>query len=77
MTYGSNATGKATGFFTFDVWSPADGASSGHLTLPNGTGTDTSCSAQLVLPTSSGDALLAGGDVWDGTAVKKTGNSCS
>jgi hypothetical protein len=77
MTYGSNAAGKATGLFIFDVWSPAEGAGAGHLTLPNGTGTDTFCNAQLVLPTSSGDTLLAGGDVWDGTAVRKTGNNNS
>lgn len=77
LTYGSNGQGQATGFFIYDVWDPANGASNNHLTLPNGTGTDTFCNAQLLLPNGGGDTVMAGGDVWNGTSITKTGNDNS
>jgi hypothetical protein len=76
LTYGSNSAGQQTGFFIYDVWTPGQGAANGHMTLPNGTGVDTFCSAQLVLP-QSGDAVIAGGDLWDGTKTLNHGNSNS
>src|SRR5262245_4333247 len=66
LTYGTDASGRQTAFFNYDVWDPAQGPGAGHLTLPNGTGADTFCGAQLVLPQTSGDVLLAGGDNWTG-----------
>lgn len=77
LTYGSNDKGQATGTFIYDVWNPADGASNGHMTLPNGTRTDIFCSAQLLLPDGSGDAVLVGGDLWDGKAITERGNNNS
>src|SRR5262245_27250326 len=50
LTFGTNAVGKQTGYFIYDVWDPAGGLNGGHLTLPNSTGTDLFCSATLVLP---------------------------
>jgi hypothetical protein len=89
LTYGTDGSGKQTGYFIYDVWNPgynaADPGSSpqepnlspgSHLTLPNGTGTDVFCSAQLVLP-QSGNVLLAGGDNWTGTSTTNTGNNNS
>jgi hypothetical protein len=73
LTYGTDTNGRQTGFFTYDVWNPADGS---HLTLPNGTGTDIFCGSQLVLPLS-GEVLLAGGDNWTGTGTTNTGNNNS
>jgi hypothetical protein len=77
LTYGTDASGKATAFFSYDVWDPAQGPGAGHLTLPNGTGADTFCGAQLVLPQTSGRVLLAGGDNWTGSGVNNTGNNTS
>ena len=89
LTYGTDGSGKQTGYFIYDIWNPgynaADPGSSpqepnlssgSHLTLPNGTGTDVFCSAQLVLP-QSGNVLLAGGDNWTGTSTTNTGNNNS
>ena len=76
LSYGTTAAGQQTAFFIYDVWNPPEGASNGHTTLPNGTGTDTFCSSQLVLP-SSGDVVLAGGDVWNGTQTLNVGNNSS
>ena len=73
LTFGSNSTGQATGLFSYDVWDPAAGLSGGHVTLPNLTGADTFCSYAVLLPTT-GDILIAGGDLWNGTAVQKRGN---
>lgn len=77
LTYGTDANGRQTGFFTYDVWDPAAGLGAGHLTLPNGTGTDIFCGSQLVLPHSGGGVLLAGGDNWTGTGTTNTGNNNS
>ena len=76
MSYGTDGSGRQTGYFLFDVWDPAGGLDGGHLTLPNGTGTDIFCGSQVVLP--GGDAVfLAGGDNWTGTATTNTGNNNS
>ncbi len=73
MSYGTDLTGRQTGFFKVDVWNPADDS---HLTLDNGTGTDIFCSSQLVLP--AGDKVfIAGGDNWTGSATTNTGNNNS
>ncbi len=76
LTYGSNSSGQATGLFSYDVWDPAAGLSGGHITLPNLTSTDTFCSYAVLLPTT-GDILIAGGDLWDGNAIQKRGNNNS
>jgi YVTN family beta-propeller protein len=76
MSYGTDGSGRQTGYFLFDVWDPAGGLDGGHLTLPNGTGTDIFCGSQVVLP--GGDAVfLAGGDNWTGTGTTNTGNNNS
>jgi hypothetical protein len=77
LTYGSDAAGKQTGYFIYDVWSPTQGMANGHLTLPNGTGTDTFCNAQLLLPQGNGEVVLAGGDNWTGMNTTNTGNNNS
>ncbi|HEU0202797.1 MAG TPA: PA14 domain-containing protein [Burkholderiaceae bacterium] len=74
LTYGTDTTGKQTGYFVYDVWDPTDDS---HLTLPNGTSTDIFCSSQLVLPQSGAGALIAGGDNWTGTGTTNTGNNNS
>ena len=61
LTYGSDGTGRQTGYFIYDVWDPSAGLNGGHVTLPNLTGTDIFCGSQVVLP-QSGDIFLAGGD---------------
>ncbi len=76
MSFGSNGDGQATGFFMYDVWDPADGLNGIHTTLPNFTQTDIFCSFQLLLP-NSGEILLVGGDIWDGTSTTSVGNNRS
>ncbi len=76
LSYGSDGTGKQTGYFVYDVWDSAVGLGGGHMTLPNGTGTDIFCGSQLVLPTS-GSVFLAGGDNWTGTGTTNTANNNS
>ena len=76
LSYGSDGSGKQTGFFIYDVWHSAVGLGGGHMTLPNGTGTDIFCGSQLVLPTS-GSVFLAGGDNWTGTGTNNTANNNS
>jgi len=76
LTYGSNAAGKPTGFFTYDVWDPDEGLSGGHTTLQNMTLTDIFCSYAVILPTN-GSVLIAGGDIWNGTKVEYKGNNNS
>ena len=76
LSYGTDGTGKQTGFFNYDVWDSAVGLGGGHLTLPNGTGTDVFCSSQLVLP-EGGSVFVAGGDNWTGTGTTNTGNNNS
>ena len=74
LTYGTDGTGKQTGYFIYDIWNPADGlGSSSHLTLPNSTATDVFCSSALLLP-QGGGVVIAGGDNWTGTATTNTGN---
>jgi YVTN family beta-propeller protein len=73
MTYGTDGTGKQTGFFIYDVWDINSGLDAGHLTLPNVTNTDIFCGSQLVLP-QGGQVFLAGGDNWTGTGTTNTGN---
>ena len=48
LTYGTDATGKQTAFFIYDVWDPSSGPGAGHMTLPNATSTDIFCSSQVV-----------------------------
>ena len=73
LTFGTDGTGRQTGFFTYDLWDPAAGLSGGHTTLDNRTGTDVFCSAQLMLP-QDGSILIAGGDNWNGTSTTNVGN---
>jgi hypothetical protein len=77
LTFGTNTAGVATGLFVYDIWTPGQGTAKGHMTLPNGTGVDTFCSAMVVLPTESADVVMAGGDIWDGTATLQRGNNHS
>jgi hypothetical protein len=76
MSFGTDSTGRQTGFFNYDVWDSAEGLGGGHLTLPNGTGTDVFCSSQLLLP-QGGSVFVAGGDNWTGTSTTNTGNNNS
>jgi YVTN family beta-propeller protein len=76
LTYGTDGSGKQTGYFTYDVWDSQVGLGGGHLTLPNGTGTDIFCGSQLLLP-NAGRVFLAGGDNWTGTNTTNTGNNNS
>jgi hypothetical protein len=77
LTYGSNAAGKPTGLFSYDVWDPEGGlAVDAHTTIQNMTLTDIFCSYAVILPTN-GNILIAGGDIWDGTKVKYRGNNDS
>src|SRR3954451_19271919 len=77
LTYGTDGSGKQTGYFIYDVWDPRAGlGSDAHLTLPNSTQTDVFCDAQIVLP-QSGKVLLAGGDNWTGTRTTNTANNNS
>lgn len=74
LTFGTDGSGKQTGYFIFDVWDPAAGLDAGsHLTLPNSSSVDTFCSSPLLLPTGDGVAI-SGGDNWTGTATTNTGN---
>jgi hypothetical protein len=75
LTYGTDAAGKQTGKFIYDVWDPtAGGIAGGHMTLPNSTNTDIFCSAQMLLP-QSGNVFIAGGDNFVNGATTNTGNS--
>src|SRR4051794_10526617 len=77
LTYGTDGSGKQTGYFIYDVWDASAGlAPDAHLTLPNSTQTDVFCDAQIVLP-QSGNVLLAGGDNWTGTSTTNTANNNS
>ncbi|MEP7244402.1 MAG: galactose oxidase-like domain-containing protein, partial [Gammaproteobacteria bacterium] len=76
MTYGTDGTGRQTGYFIYDVWDINSGLEGGHLTLDNVTATDIFCGSQLVLP-SGGQVFLAGGDNWTGTGTTNTGNQNS
>ena len=76
LSYGTDGSGKQTGFFIYDVWDSALGLGGGHMTLPNGTGTDVFCSSQLVLP-EGGSVFVAGGDNWTGSGTTNTGNNNS
>jgi len=77
LTYGTDGTGKQTGYFIYDVWDPSAGPGAGHLTLPNATATDIFCSSQVVLPQSGAGVFIAGGDNWTGTGTTNTGNNNS
>ena len=74
VSYGSQSNGKQSGYFSYDIWDPADGLTGAHLTLPNQTQTDIFCSAQVVLP-ENGDIFLAGGDIWNGIKSENIGNN--
>ncbi len=77
MTYGTDAGGRQTGKFIYDVWDyTAPRIDQGHLTLPNETITDLFCSSQTLLP-STGQLLINGGDTWTGTSTTNTGNNNS
>jgi hypothetical protein len=74
LTYGTDGTGKQTGYFVYDIWDPAAGLGAGHMTLDNMTLTDIFCSSQIILP-QSGEILIAGGDNWTGSGTTNTGNN--
>ncbi|HZF17485.1 MAG TPA: galactose oxidase-like domain-containing protein, partial [Steroidobacteraceae bacterium] len=76
LTYGTDGTGKQTGFFIYDVWNPASGLGGGHTTIANQTATDIFCSSQVIMPLD-GTILIAGGDNWTGTGTTNTGNNNS
>jgi YVTN family beta-propeller protein len=76
LTYGTDGTGRQTGYFIYDVWDPSQGLSNGHVTLDNMTLTDLFCSSQVVLP-QSGSIFIAGGDNWTGTSTTNSGNNNS
>lgn len=81
LTYGTDRSGKQTGYFIYDVWNPSTTVINGqppnsHYTLENKTTTDIFCSAQIILP-QSGDVLIAGGDNWTGSSTTNTGNNHS
>jgi hypothetical protein len=50
LTFGSNSSGQATGYFQYDVWDPNEGLAGGHLTLQNMTLTDIFCSYAVIVP---------------------------
>ncbi len=77
LSYGTDGSGKQTGYFIYDVWDPSAGPGGGHMTLPNGTLTDIFCGSQVVLPQSGAGVYLAGGDNWTGTSTTNTGNNNS
>ena len=74
LTYGSDTDGAQTGRMTFDVWTPGPSAASGHATEANNTGTDLFCNVQLNRA-DTGDVLLLGGDLWNGTSTINEGNA--
>lgn len=74
LTYGTDGSGRQTGYFVYDVWDPSAGLSNGHITLNNLTLTDLFCSSQVILP-QSGSVFIAGGDNWTGTRTTNTGNN--
>ncbi|HEX2528228.1 MAG TPA: galactose oxidase early set domain-containing protein [Geminicoccus sp.] len=76
MSYGTNAAGRSSGYFIYDIWKPSDGLNGDHLTLPNGTNTNIFCSAQVLMP-QSGDILIAGGDSGVGDDVDNIGVASS
>ncbi len=76
LTFGSDAAGRQTGFFAYDVWDPEEGLSGGHVTLQNMTLTDIFCSYAVMLP-ANGNVLIAGGDNWTGSDTTNLGNDDS
>lgn len=74
MSYGTDGTGRQTGYFIYDVWDPKAALDASHVTLPNMTATDIFCGSQVVLP-EGGNIFLAGGDNWTGTGTTNTGNN--
>ena len=76
LTYGTDGTGKQTGYFIYDIWDPSAGLGGGHVTLQNMTLTDIFCSSQIILP-QSGEILISGGDNWTGSGTTNTGNNNS
>ena len=76
LTYGTDGSGKQTGYFIYDTWDPEAGLAAGHMTLSNMTLTDIFCSSQIILPQSS-EILIAGGDNWTGSRTTNPGNNNS
>ena len=72
LSFGSDQSGRQTGFFSLDLWDPAAGLTSGHVTVENRTGVDVYCGTQLL--SSGGRLLIAGGDNWTGQQTSNTGN---
>ncbi len=63
FSFGTDERGQQTGQFVYDLWDPRRGTGTGsHTILPVTTGTDLFCAGQTVLATS-GEVLLAGGDL--------------
>lgn len=76
LSYGSDGEGTQTGYFIYDVWSPAAGfGPESHLTLPNNTLTDLFCGSQVLLPQAGAGVFLAGGDNWAGYNTANTPNN--
>ncbi|MEM7273964.1 MAG: DUF4214 domain-containing protein [Actinomycetota bacterium] len=73
VTYGTDAGGRQTGQFIYDIWDPSGSAGLNHNTLANTTQTDLFCSLQLNRP-DTGDMLLFGGDNWIGDRTNNLGN---
>ncbi len=77
LSFGTRATGQASGFFNYDVWDSDVGLSTlSHLTMPNNTATDTFCASVGQLADGAG-VVISGGDLWTGTAISNRGNNNS
>lgn len=81
MSYGTDTTGRQTGYFVYDLWDSAQLPDAGHQTLPNNTATDLFCSSQVLVPLNGDGALpqlvISNGDNWTGTGTTNTGNNRS
>lgn len=72
LSFGSDHSGRQTGFFVLDLWDPSAGLAAGHFTVQNRTGVDIYCSTQQL--SQGGQLLIAGGDNWTGQQTTNSGN---
>ncbi|HJV72569.1 PA14 domain-containing protein [Ideonella sp.] len=81
MSYGTDTSGRQTGYFVYDLWDSAQLPDAGHQTLPNNTATDLFCSSQVLVPLNGDGAVpqlvISNGDNWVGGSTTNTGNSRS